>query len=77
MAQIRDKKLLRQIAVAIKHLRDRKGVTQEIAYLDTNVHIGRIETAASNLTISTLAVLLEYFEISFSEFFRQIEQQEK
>ena len=74
MAQIRDKKLLQHIALVIKELRDDMGVSQESVYNETNIHIGRIETANSNLTISTLSELLKFFNVSMSDFFVRVEK---
>ena len=73
MGQIRDNKLLQKIAVVIKQLRDDKGVSQEEVYNDINIHIGRIETASANLSVSTLSALCKYFKISLSEFFKRVE----
>ena len=73
MGQIRDNKLLQKIAIVIKQLRDEKNVTQEDVYNDTNIHIGRIETAKANLSVSTLSALCKYFKISLSEFHKRVE----
>ena len=73
MEQIRDTKLLQKIAVVVKELRERKGVSQETVYNDTNIHIGRIETAKANLTVGTLSALCKYFKIRLSDFFVEIE----
>jgi transcriptional regulator with XRE-family HTH domain len=73
MSQIRDNKLLQKIAIVIKELRDEKGVSQEEVYNDINIHIGRIETAKANLTVSTLAALCKYFKITLSDFHKKIE----
>lgn len=73
MPQIRDRKLLQKIAIVIKELRDAKELTQEDVYNDTNIHIGRIETAKANLSVSTLSALCKYFKISLSEFHRKVE----
>jgi transcriptional regulator with XRE-family HTH domain len=73
MAQIRDSKLLQKIALVFKELREAKGLTQEDVYNDTNIHIGRIETATANLSVSSLSALCKYFKISVSEFFKRVE----
>ncbi|THU33008.1 helix-turn-helix transcriptional regulator [Niastella caeni] len=73
MSQIRDNKLLQKIAIVIKELREEKGVSQEEVYNDINIHIGRIETAKANLTVSTLAALCKYFKITLSDFHKKIE----
>ena len=73
MAQIRNTKLLKKIALVVKELREKKGLTQEDVYNDTNIHVGRIETSKSNLSVSTLAALCDYFEISLSDFHKKVE----
>lgn len=72
MAQIRDQILLHKIALRLKALRERKGVSQDDIFEDTKIHIARIETAKINVSVSTLNKLCEYFEITLSEFFKKI-----
>lgn len=74
MGQIRDTKLLQKIALVIKELRDTRSLTQEEVYNDTNIHVGRIETAKANLSVSTLAALCKYFKIRLSEFHKRVEE---
>lgn len=73
MGQIRDNKLLQKIALVVKQLREEKGVSQEEVYNETNIHIGRIETAKANVTVSTLGALCRYFKVSLSEFHKKVE----
>ncbi|HRO45539.1 helix-turn-helix transcriptional regulator [Agriterribacter sp.] len=73
MAQLRDKILLRKIAIVIKELRENEGLTQEAVYNDIYIHIGRIETAKTNLSISTLSTICKHFKISLSDFFKKVE----
>ncbi len=73
MAQIRDIKLLQKIALVLKELREENELTQEQVYNDTNIHIGRIETAKANLSVTTLSTLCKYFKIKLSEFHRRVE----
>ena len=61
--------LLLIIAKKIKQLREEKGISQEIFYIDTDIHIARIETGKLNITVSTLQAICDYFEISLSDFF--------
>jgi len=75
MGQIRDIKLLKRIAIVLKQLREDKGLTQEDVYNDTNIHVGRIETANANLSISTLSALCNFYGIRLSEFFLKTEKQ--
>jgi transcriptional regulator with XRE-family HTH domain len=71
--QIRDKKLLQKIALVVKELRTNGNLSQEEVYNDTNIHIGRIETAKANLTVSTLSALCKYFKIPLSDFHKKVE----
>lgn len=71
--QIRNNKLLKGIATVLKELRDAKAISQEEVYNDTNIHVGRIETAKANPTVSTIAALCKYFGISLSEFYKKVE----
>ncbi|WP_195500119.1 helix-turn-helix domain-containing protein [Alistipes timonensis] len=61
--------LLEAIAGRLKELRAEKGVSQETVYEDTGVHIGKIETARYNITVSTLSKLCNYYGITLKEFF--------
>lgn len=72
MAQIKNKILLKKIAHKIKALREKNNITQEDFYNDTNIHIGRIETAQANISVSTLDAICKYFKISMAEFFEEI-----
>ncbi len=74
MRQIRDVKLLQKIALIIIELRDESNVTQEEVFNDINIHIGRIETAKTNISVSTLSVLCKYFNITLSEFHKRVEK---
>ena len=76
MAQIRDDKLLLSIALVLKELREDRGVSQQEVYLETNIHIGRIETCKTNPSVSTLSELLKYFRIKMSEFYIKVEKRE-
>ena len=73
MPQIRDKKLLQKIAIVIKELRNNMALSQEEVYNETNIHIGRIETAKANLSVSTLSALCKFFKITLSEFHKRVE----
>ena len=74
MGQLRDKILLGKIALVFKRLREEYDITQEDVYNETNIHIGRIETAKANLTVSTLCALCQYFNITLSDFFKRVER---
>lgn len=61
------------VAARLRELREQKGVSQESVYIDTDLNIGRIEAAMNNLTVDTLAILCDYYGVTFEEFFRGIE----
>ena len=61
--------LLLIIAKRIKQLREEKNISQELFFIDTDIHIARIETGKLNITISTLQSICEYFGISLADFF--------
>lgn len=61
------------VAGRLRELREQKGVSQESVYIDTDLNIGRIEAAMNNLTIDTLAILCDYYGVTFEEFFRGIQ----
>jgi len=67
--------LLRKVALVLKDLRSKKGVMQMDVINDTGVHMGRVETGTSNITLSSLSVLADYFEIKLSDFFKLVEKQ--
>jgi hypothetical protein len=73
MPQLRDKELLQKIALVIKELRNHAQLSQEDVYNETNIHIGRIETAKDNLSVSTLSALCKFFKISLSDFYKKVE----
>lgn len=64
-----DNDLLWKIAEGIKTRREAKGITQEVFYHDTGIHIGRIERAKRNISVTTLAQICEYLGVSLVEFF--------
>ena len=74
MAQIKDISLLKKIALVLKQLRDQYDLSQEEFYNETNIHIGRIETAKTNVSISTLAAICSFFEISLVDFFKKVDK---
>lgn len=65
--------LLLSIAQRIKQLRMEKGVSQETFFIETDIHIARIESGKSNVTVSTLGDICKYFNVTLSDFFSTIE----
>lgn len=70
MGQVRNDILLKKIANRIKTLRVAADVTQEQFYYDTGIHLGRIEMADTNITVSTLEIICKYFKLSLHDFFK-------
>ncbi len=74
MDNIKNTALLQKISLVLKELRNNAGLTQEQVYNDINIHIGRLETSKANVSVSTIAAICEYFEISLGEFFKRVEK---
>lgn len=80
MKQYKNEKLLKAISLVSKEYRTLINVNQQQVNDDIKenkkvaFHIGRIETAKNNISISTLQLLCEYFEISLSEFMIRVEE---
>ena len=64
--------LVSKIANRIKQLREEKGISQDTFFIDTDIHIARIESGRSNITVSTLSAICDYFGITLSDFFKDI-----
>lgn len=72
MRHTRNQILLEKIGKQLKQLREKTGLTQEDVSNDTGIHIGRVETATSNVTVSTLDALCKYYKISLEDFFANL-----
>ena len=70
--QRRNDILLGMIAKKLKELRSAKKLTQVEVYRQTKIHIGRIESGNSNITMSSLSELCKFYQISFEDFFKEI-----
>ena len=69
-----DYDLLQAVAQKLKQLREAKGLSQRIVYIDTDFNIGKIEVGKTNITISTLSRLCNYYGTSLKEFFDELDQ---
>ncbi len=76
MAQRRDDKLIRRVIDKLRVIRKARGLTQAAVYEDTSVDIQKYETQYTNLSLTTLAILCEYYEISLDEFFGGLDRPE-
>lgn len=68
-----DEILLKAIAKQVKRIRQSRKLSQEEVYLDTEIHCARLEQGKLNITIITLKRLCDYFGLSLSDFFKEIE----
>jgi transcriptional regulator with XRE-family HTH domain len=66
--------LIKKVASVVKSLRLAQGLTQQDVYYDTGIHIGRVESFKTNLSIFTINTLCKYFDISLVEFFKRVEK---
>ncbi len=72
-AQYKNDALLDEIIKTIKFIRKSKKITLEVFFFDTGIHLARIEQGKTNLTVSTLSKICEYFDISLKDFFSVME----
>jgi len=72
LPQYRDTKLLKKVAVQLKKLRGEKRSQLDV-YHEIHIHVGRIEAAKKNLTLSTLSKLCKFYKIKLSDFLRLVE----
>ena len=75
--QVINRLLLEKKVVCIKQLCKSKDVTLEVFYIDTGIHLARIEQGKQNITVSALAEICSYFSISLSDFFLMVEKMDK
>ena len=73
MAQIKDDILLKKIALCIKQIRKDTAITLDDFYVDTGIHLARIEQGKTNISIVTLSTICKYFDISLKDFFNLLE----
>lgn len=68
----KDIELAKKLAERLKEIRKEKGITQENVRFDLNMNIGRIEIGENCISLPTLKRLLDYYGISFEEFFKAL-----
>lgn len=69
-----DYDLLQAVARKLKRLREAKGLSQRLVYIDTDFNIGKIEVGKTNITISTLSRLCAYYGTTLKAFFEELDQ---
>jgi len=65
---------LKKIALCLKILRDEYNITLNDFYIDTGIHLARIEQGRTNVTVFTLQKICDYFNITMLDFFIRLEQ---
>ena len=71
--QYQDKELFNKIILTIKQVRKKHGVTLETFYFDTGIHLARIGQGKTNISVSTLSKICNYFNLSLADFFKLFE----
>lgn len=72
MSTVKDIDLLIKVATKFKALRNATGLTQADVYLDTGIHIGRIESFQNDISISTIQKLTIYYNVTLGDFFKDL-----
>ena len=70
--QRRNDILVEQVVERLKSIRRAQGLTQESVRFDTDLNIGRIESGRHSISLTTLADLCDYYDISLEDFFKEI-----
>ncbi|WBX76528.1 helix-turn-helix transcriptional regulator [Tenacibaculum ovolyticum] len=65
---------LKKIALCLKVLRGEYNITLNDFYIDTGIHLARIEQGKTNVTVFTLQKICDYFNITMLDFFIRLEQ---
>ena len=64
--------LLKSVAKRLKQIRLERGYTQEKVTDYTHVNIGLIELGHTNISITTLVILCNFYGISLQDFVREV-----
>jgi transcriptional regulator with XRE-family HTH domain len=68
----KETEVILKIAKKIKQIREEKNITIENFYIDTNIHISRVESGKVNFSINTLIIICNYLEVPLVDFFEGI-----
>ncbi len=75
--QRRNDYLVEQVIERLRIIRRQRGLTQESVRFDTDLNIGRIESGKHSVSLTTLADLCDYYDVSLCEFFKSISTRQK
>lgn len=70
VVQRKNEKVLREVAERLRDLRNKRGISQDTVYIDTDVNVKRIEVGSINISLTTLVLLCNYYGVTLEEFFR-------
>lgn len=70
VTQRRNEKVLREVAERLRDLRNKRGLSQDTVYIDTDVNVKRIEVGSINISLTTLIILCNYYGVTLEEFFK-------
>lgn len=80
MGQLKNIELLNAIRNVLQNLRAKSNLSQEAVIIDImdskniTLNLARIETGKGNISPSTIFLLCEYYQISLSSFFIEVEK---
>ncbi len=77
MGKITEEKLLQSIVQELISVRKEKGLTQQQVFIDTGIHIGRIEQGKRSMALTTFINLCTYYEVKSSTVLLNYEQKLK
>ncbi|WP_367997808.1 helix-turn-helix domain-containing protein [Tenacibaculum soleae] len=60
------------MALCLKTFRDEYNITLNDFYIDTGIHLAKIEQGKTNVTIFTLHKICDYFNITMLDFFMRL-----
>ena len=70
--QRRNNVLIEQVTKRLIELHQERGLTQENVRFDLDLNIGRIEIGQHSISLTTLADLCNYYNITLCDFFKEI-----
>jgi transcriptional regulator with XRE-family HTH domain len=68
--QYHDTVLIEGLIACLKAIRKSKNITLEVFYFDTGIHLARLEQGKTNITVSTLSKICNYFDMTLLDFFQ-------
>ncbi len=70
MRQRRNNELIHLVATRLRELREERGLSQLVVWEDTDIDMHKVEGEIYNITLSTIADLCDYYNITLKDFFK-------